>query len=177
MKILYPIIFLILTISAQVSSAEGTPFRIRFQNENFIFAWEKKDGMVHEFFRSSETANNWTKLIAIHFFPSQSDPKSAVVNLATVLKRQNPNARFQIIENPATGNVIIDFITWPPDSSCVEFNVFKYKPNPNGKGLVAFQFAMRDTEYPRILFRKLKNIRPQIIKEMASADFLKKVKK
>jgi hypothetical protein len=39
-----------------------------------------------------------------------------------------------MFENPKTGDVMVDFVTWVPDNSFAEFNVFKYSKRQGGGG-------------------------------------------
>ncbi len=61
------------------------------------------------------------------------------------LKKEYPDSPSSIIENPQTGEVIVDFVVWPADASFVEWNVFKYAKRPEG-GVVAEQYALRAYE-------------------------------
>ena len=69
------------------------------------------------------------------------DPVAAVKMVGKVVKETNKDANFAIIENEKTGEAIIDFLTWTPESDVMEFNVFKYARAADGKGLVAMQYA------------------------------------
>ncbi len=97
-----------------------------------------------ELVRDGDAIESWQKLVAFHRFPDlKGTPKEAAHGLAAMLTQRDPSARFAMIENPTTGEVIIDFLTGEPSSELVEFNVFKYARHPSGKGIVAFQFAER----------------------------------
>ena len=89
-----------------------------------------------------ETVEDWTKLFAYHAYPEMGDdPVAAVQMVGKVVKENNKDANFAIIESEKTGEAIIDFLTWTPESDVMEFNVFKYARASNGKGLVAMQYA------------------------------------
>jgi hypothetical protein len=57
-----------------------------------------------------------------------NDPRA--VGIVRAL-RQNA-AQSAIIQNPKTGEVIVDFVTWPADNAFVEFNIFKYSRGRRG---------------------------------------------
>jgi hypothetical protein len=66
-----------------------------------------------------------------------------------------------MIENPATGEVIVDFVTWPADHAFVEFNVFKYARRAGG-GLIAQQYALRDHQDTTAFLRGLRPVRERL---------------
>ena len=97
---------------------------------------------VAEFTLPGETVDDWSKLFAYHAYPEMGDdPVAAVKMVGKVVKETNKDANFAIIENEKTGEAIIDFLTWAPESDVMEFNVFKYARAADGKGLVAMQYA------------------------------------
>jgi hypothetical protein len=69
------------------------------------------------------------------------DPMAAVQMVGKVVIENNKDANFAIVENAKTGEAIIDFLTWTPESDVMEFNVFRYARASNGKGLIAMQYA------------------------------------
>ncbi len=99
---------------------------------------------VAEFTLPGETVNDWTKLFAFHSYPEAGDnPGLAAATLGKVVKEVNKDANFALTEDPKTGEAIVDFLTWAPDSDVMEFNVFKYARAANGAGLIALQYAQR----------------------------------
>jgi hypothetical protein len=44
---------------------------------------------------------------------------------------------------PKGAEALVDFVAKAPNSDVLEFNVFKYGRAPDGRGIVAFQFARR----------------------------------
>ena len=123
-----------------------------------------------EFGLAPEPIEKWTKLFVFHAQPGAgNDPMHAAANLAKVLKTHDKNAPFRIIENKASGEVIIDFLTSAEDSDTVEFDVFKFARAGGGRGLVAAQFAFRFT-LGEVDATKLKEIRRRAIADMASFE-------
>lgn len=102
-----------------------------------------------EYVRDGETFEKWTKLVGYAYKKvlglDNSPPKFAAA-LGQAVKATNPGAQFQIVENPTTGEVLIDFLTWPKDGSYMEFNVFKIKKADDGLGIYTLQLAM---DFPR----------------------------
>lgn len=120
---------------------------ITFGGEDYRVAHrDGRDGgnALVELVRQGEELESWQKLVAFHRFPDSPDtPKDAALGLAALLKQRDPAARFRIVENPRTREVIIDFLASENGSDQVELNVFKYARHHSKKGLVAIQFAQR----------------------------------
>ena len=66
-----------------------------------------------EFVPEGEAIARWTRLASIREYPGHTDPKALAEGLLRALKQQNPGAPSSIIRHPATGEVIVDFISWP----------------------------------------------------------------
>jgi hypothetical protein len=135
---------------ACVSLAYAETPSIEFAGDRYTLNFEdqaqQEDGSpgegLAEFTLPGETVNDWSKLFAFHAYPDMGDdPVAAVKMVGKVVKETNKDANFAIVENEKTGEAIIDFLTWMPESDVMEFNVFKYARAADGKGLVAMQYA------------------------------------
>ena len=120
---------------------------------------------LKEFIPAGETLDTWTKLAAIREYKDFDDPKLMVGSLVKQLNKQYPDSPSSIIENPTTGEVIVDFVVWPPDASFVEFNVFKYSKNPEG-GLVSQQYALREYKDAEGFLKGLRPVRERLVELM-----------
>lgn len=121
---------------------------------------------VWEYIPPGEKLGSWTKLASLREYPKLDDPRAVAGNLVRTLKQQNPAAQSAMIENPATGEVIVDFVTWPADQTFVEFNIFKYGRKPGG-GLVAQQYALREYQDTTRFLRGLRPVRERLVALMA----------
>jgi len=119
-----------------------------------------------EFVPDDEAIARWTRLASIREYPAHADPKTLATGLLRALKQQNPDAPSSIIQHPATGEVIVDFITWPPDRAFTEFNLFRYGKREGG-GVVAQQYALRRYGDATDFLRGLKAERVRLIDLMA----------
>lgn len=93
-------------------------------------------------YRIASDAESWRKMVAVRWYPNLNDHEAAVAQLIKVLKAQNPDARYaawKLNDGSGTG---MDFVTWENDSY-VEFDIFIYRSNPSGRGLIADQIALR----------------------------------
>lgn len=108
---------------------------------------------MKEYIPEDESLDSWTRLAAIRMWPAPNDPLVAVAGLIDALKAQNPDAQYDVRQNPDTGEVLADFVTWPNDQTFVEFNVFSYARSAGG-GLWAQQYALRAYDDDGVSFLK-----------------------
>ncbi len=101
------------------------------------------------------------------------DPVAAVQMVGKVVKETNKDANFAIVENEKTGEAIIDFLTWTPESDVMEFNVFKYARAANGKGLVAMQYAQH-IKLGDIDVEGMRALRARSVDDMAARPLLRR---
>lgn len=148
--------------------AKPTAERVVFDGHTLVLAWQGggPQESIREYIPAGERLESWTKLASIRDYPKLGDPRGVAGNLVRALKQQNPAAQSAVIENPATGEVIVDFVTWPADRAFVEFNVFKYARKPGG-GLVAHQYALREYQDTTGFLRGLAPLRERLVGRMA----------
>lgn len=124
------------------------PAVFRFDGENYIqqFVGAPPSGdRVVELVRSTESLDNWTRLVGLRFQQMPflgNDPVAAALQLEQVVKKANPQARTSVMSNASKTDATIDFLTWS-DQESVEFNVFRYVKSSDGRGLVSLQVAHR----------------------------------
>jgi hypothetical protein len=141
---------------------------VTFDGRTLVLAWEGENRMerIREYIPENEKLDSWTTLASIRHYPNLNDPKAVVANLVRLLKQKTPKAPSAVQDNANTGEVVVDFVTWPPDESFVEFNVWKYRRADTG-GLVAHQYALRDYQDPKGFLRRLKPVRERLVRLMA----------
>ena len=143
---------------------------ISFDGHKLALAWEANNNgeRTREYLPEGQKLDSWTILASIREYPNLNDHHAVVGNLVRQLKKQNPPAPVGLIENPTTGDVIVDFVVWPEDGAFVEFNIFKYGKNEAG-GIVAQQYALRAYgDKAEDFLRGLKPLRERLISEMAA---------
>lgn len=152
-------------------AADEKPLRkesVTFDGMTLVLAAEGDNPGEHirEYIPATQTFKTWARLASIREYPKLEDPRAVAENLLRALKKQNPLAQSAIIQNPKSGEVIIDFVTWPADNAFVEFNVFKYSKKAGG-GLVAQQYALREYQDQKGFLKDLKPVRTRLIEQMA----------
>ena len=141
---------------------------IAFADKRLVLADQGKTPAERwrEYLPTGETLARWTAPASIREYPGHADPKALAGELVRALKRSTPDAPMALLEHPGSGDVIVDFITWPPDRAFVEFNLFRYGRREGG-GVVAHQYAKRAYGDPGDFLRRLKTERPKLVDEMA----------
>lgn len=169
---------LIIALLASYSLARADTPSVVFDDERYTLGFEDQatlpdgepgDG-VAEFTLAGESVDNWSKLFAFHAYPEMGDdPVAAVQTLGKVVKENNKDANYAIITNDETGEAIIDFLTWAPESDVMEFNVFKYGRSPDGRGLIAMQFAQH-VKLGELDVDGMRALRARAVDAMAATD-------
>jgi hypothetical protein len=121
---------------------------------------------LKEYIPAGESLETWTKLASVREYDHLDDPKAVAGALIDKLKKQYPNSPSSVIQNPTTGEVIVDFVVWPPDGSFVEFDVFKYQKRAEG-GLIAQQYALREYQDVEGFLKGLRPVRERLVELMA----------
>lgn len=154
--------------NAQALDALPGARALSFDGKRLVHAAEGKTAVElwREFVPPGETLERWTKLASVREYPSHRDPKALAGELVRALKQRYPGAPFALIENKATGEVIVDFVVWPDDRAFTEFNVFRYGTSDGG-GVVAQQYALRVYGDAGDFLRGLKAERPRLLDVMA----------
>ena len=163
---------------ASVSLARADTPAVVFGDDRFTLAFEDQatlpdgeagDGIA-EFTLAGETVDDWSKLFAFHAYPEMGDdPLAAVETVGKVVKETNKDANYAIVTNDKTGEAIIDFLTWAPESDVMEFNVFKYARSADRRGLVAMQYAQH-IKLGEIDVEGMRALRQRTVDEMATED-------
>ncbi len=152
------------------ANADTQKPRIVFDGETFIFAWDgaSETVKIKEFLPAGQTFDRWTRLVAINEYPNIDDPREFAQVMLNTLKQHNPKAGAQLQANDKTGEVVLDFVTWPEDKSYVEFDAFKFH-RMEGGGIIGEQFAQRaySAEDQIKLLDNLAELKKRVLPELA----------
>ncbi|WP_147819280.1 hypothetical protein [Salidesulfovibrio onnuriiensis] len=148
-KTLFFALALLLLTASQLFAGDVPQFKQSDFPETITFAGVKhhlafKEGndkgpYILEYIPEGETLEKWTTLFAIRLEGHDLTPLQRAATFANHLeKRGFKNAVFQSKDKK---DVVLDFATWPEDSSFYEHNLWRYfKPE---KGLISYQYARR----------------------------------
>ena len=141
---------------------------IQFDGGKLLLAWQTdNDGnTIKEFIPKGETLEGWTKLAAVREYPTLKDARGFAEMMVQRLQEDSPGAPSKVTDGTKPGEVVLDFVAWPKDKSFVEFNVWKFRDQPNG-GLLAEQFAVREYKDPEGFLKNLKSVRERLVSAMA----------
>ncbi|MCL4772319.1 MAG: hypothetical protein KJZ98_00050 [Burkholderiaceae bacterium] len=146
---------------------DGEPFTKRF------VATPPNGDRVLEFVRAHESFEEWTKLIGYRYqqLPGiDNDPRKFAAGMARALQAANPQTQARVAVNGRTNEVMIDFLTWPPDRRFMEFNVFRLARSPDGKAVVSLQLAYRFAGPAANGAEKLRKVRDAWISQATAFD-------
>jgi hypothetical protein len=155
--------------TAFANEPAATPAKtLQFDGQTLTLAWEggEPGSTIREFIPAGETLEKWTHLASIREYAAIDDPRALAAQTLKLTRDTYPQTPSNIIEDPTTGDTIIDFAAWPDDNSFLEFNVFKYSKRPGG-GVVAQQYALRVYGDATEFAKNLPTIRERIVDEMA----------
>jgi hypothetical protein len=168
MRVLAVLALVLAVLQATLSAAEAQS--VTFGGERYSQKYRQFVNASHSYVelgRDGESLKGWTKLITLHVFPQTADPKAAVGALARTVRQRDKSARMSLIANDATGESMLDFLAFQGDLA--EFNVFKYAPAGNGRGVVAVQFARR-FRLGELDADEVRRLRQRAVDEMAGFD-------
>lgn len=174
MRLLPVIAALLVPVALAHAAPEAVEFAGQRYTLNFADAATLPDGEpgegLAEFTLPGETVDNWSKLFAFHAYPEmEADPVAAVEAVGKAVKETNKDANYAIVANDKTGEAIIDFLTWAPESDVMEFNVFKYARAADGRGLVAMQYAQH-IKLGETDVEGMRALRARMVADMAATD-------
>lgn len=114
------------------------PGPIVFENNEFYLPWSSHpsaDLYKHEYIAKADDANQYKTMVLIDVITGEVNIRNTVaakVSELKTMKESNPVINYEIINNPATGEYLLDFLVTAnaPDGSIriVERNVYRYKP-------------------------------------------------
>jgi len=168
-SICVPVVLLALCGLASADQGELTKDTVEFAGKKLFFAFEGNNPgeTFREYIPAGQKLDSWTELASIRKYPELHSIPDFVGSMVRSLKRTNPSAKSAILENEATGEVVLDFVTWPADGSFVEFNVWKFSESDHG-GILAVQYAVRNYDDPTGFMKSLRPLRLRLVDLMAT---------
>jgi hypothetical protein len=151
------------------ANSAAPPQTVTFDGQTLHLAWQggEPGAPIYEYVPQGETLDKWTHLASIREWHDIADWKTLAGNTVRMVKQTYPGAPTQTVENPTTGETIVDFLVGPEDNSFVEYNVFKYAKRDGG-GTVAQQYAIRSYGNTEQFLKDLPEVRSRLLDEMAA---------
>jgi hypothetical protein len=168
--------------SKQVSEYLSVPGPIVFDGKSYNLIWSSHPAAnfyKQEYIVKGDNVNKFKSMILMDVITGETNIKNVVGNKASELqkmKQSNPVVNYEVIENPKTGEYMIDFLLSAngPDGtmSIVERNVYRYKTfadKAGHKGILLFGISTRGyDEDITSFFSALKTNRTDLISKVSS---------
>jgi hypothetical protein len=161
---------------APVAPSTAPSFSFDGQTFTRVSSTPTKTGFMEEYLPAGQPLSGWTAMASIHhLITAVADPVAATRGVADAVRQRNPSAQVVLMNDAATGDSMIDFVTWPPTATgnppYLEYDICKYRKAPDG-GLIALQYVRRaygPQEQPFV--QGIKAERQRLVPLMAAAQF------
>jgi len=110
-----------------------------------VFSPPDSKVQLREYLPQGESFEHWNRLASVRVFKELKDPKAYLMKVAAGVTKSHPAARYQFLVNDKTKELVLDFMTFSPESvkeQFAEWNLMRAK-FMEGVGLVVYQYAMR----------------------------------
>lgn len=138
------IVLALLCLLAALAPARAQTPTIAFGGDELVRKHEQANAQagIVEFVPADESIDGWTRLVGLHmFWDHPGSPSEAAAALAQTAEQNYPGTKPRL--GGEGSESLVDFVIAAPGGEFVEFNVFKYARGPDGRGIVAFQYARR----------------------------------
>ncbi|MEP7166261.1 MAG: hypothetical protein ABI741_16280 [Ferruginibacter sp.] len=147
------------------------PGPVDFNKTMYSLSWSShpnNDYYKQEYLPANERSETFNKMIMIEALVSSMTPKEAAMAKIKELdqrKKIDPVTNYQFIENPATGEYVVDFVISSND--IVEWNAYRYinlKNKSSENGLMLFAYSKRS--YGAASTNFLKSLKTERVKDI-----------
>ncbi|EKF61549.1 hypothetical protein QWE_00055 [Agrobacterium albertimagni AOL15] len=163
-------------VSAQ-SDMLGVPGPLSFMGQDYNLVWTSKpteEYVKQAYIPAEQKVESFTDMILVEAMAGNLTPmQAAAAQIQSIEERKpgDPVVNFEVIENKARGEVILDFVVsdLKADPIVVEWNAYRYTPMAKGDGVALFAVSRRGygEEGARAFLGGLGTMRSQILKEFA----------
>ncbi len=130
-------------------------------------------GQLREYLPRSEDADHWTRRATVQVFKDQSDPIAYLKQAAADVGKTGRFAHYQVLTDPSTKEVMLDFMTFPPNTDKVQYAEWSLlrARYVAGRGLVVCRYSMRCYEVGAPTAVKVKAERIRMLAPFKAASF------
>lgn len=144
----------VLTLAMPVMAQEeliGVPGPISFEGKTFDLTWSSHPSPTYykqEYVPAGQTVESYVEMFMIDVLTTGETPETASAAMIAGLDQRktggDPVVNYAIIENTATGELVLDFLVSDTSSGeiIVEWNAYRYSPTADG-GLTLFAISRR----------------------------------
>ncbi|QCI67567.1 hypothetical protein [Phreatobacter stygius] len=131
--------------SAGATDRLGLPGPIRFAGVDHALAWTSRptpNYFKQEYLPAGQRLETYQQMFIVEVSASGATPETAVAAQIAMLDRRkgtDPVVNYQVIRNPGSGEIILDFLMSAPqgDGIVVEWNAYRYVARADGVALFA----------------------------------------
>jgi len=121
---------------------------IHFDNETYKLKFSalapSTNGYGNEYYKQSENASNWTKMIGIYYYPEENSPIEYSQEFSDIIDETDNSLLLKLVENKKTNQAVISFLVNGEENSqkFFEYDAYKFEKHPT-KGIVVSKYAAR----------------------------------
>jgi len=167
--------------STAQSDMLGVPGPISFEGENYALAWTSKPSgnyVKQEYLPEGQRVETYEDMILVEAVIGNMTPMEAAaakVQSLEARRGRDPVLNYDLLQNDATGEVLLDFLVSDLESSpiIVEWNAYRYQPLPGGDGVVLMGISRRgyDEAGGTSFMQVLGAMRSEAIKALTAMSF------
>lgn len=155
----------------------GAPGPLTFEGTEFALSWTGAAEVeaVQEYLPAGQTLESYDEMFIIRTATTSNTPLVAAQNMAAGLEERrgtDPVVNYDLIENEATGEVVLDFLISDSSSGTVvvEWNAYRYLPLDGG--IVGYAISRRGygDDGAKAFLTGLKDWRQGSISALATMD-------
>lgn len=128
---------------------------VRFNGKDFHLGYRggAQRVPVYEYFLTNESAANWSQLVGFRMYPpldGDNSPLAHAKGTAELFRDHFPDLEFALYEDAAGETAMLDvLVPAASDRPQMEFNVFKFFPDPATDRMISFHYARRLSDQAR----------------------------
>ncbi|MHA6732122.1 hypothetical protein [Devosia sp. A369] len=144
-------------MAQEVTDYLGVPGPIVFDGTDYLLAWSSQPNAQYtkqEYLPADQSPETYGSMVMVEFLAADITPAAmanAQVEMLNVRKQTDPLVNMAIIENGATGEIILDFIVSTKDTNgeyIVEWNAYRYASAESRDGQIGgLLFAISHRAY------------------------------
>jgi len=135
----------------QADDMLGVPGPISFQERDYVLSWTSRptpDYIKQEYVPQGQTVEAYSEMILIETVVGAITPIQAAalqVQSLDARKGTDPVVNHQIMQNEASGEVLLDFVVsdLSADPVVVEWNAYRYAALPGSEGVMLYAVSRR----------------------------------
>lgn len=158
----------------------GVPGPFTFQGQDYALAWTSQPSdsyFKQEYVPAGQTVEAYADMVLVEAVAGAITPMQAAasqVQMLTARQETDPVVNHEVIQNEATGEVLLDFLVSDlgADPIVVEWNAYRYMPLAEGEGVALFAVSRRSygEDGARAFLGGLGALRSEAIAALATFD-------